>query len=307
MLSIYALDPDLMTNYADFRFFVSCFGFDKGRLIAEYPNKWKRRIYESLQGSPMDKKRIEIALGRIDSRLAKQKGRSFDKERSWLDNAIAQNAINPFHAIVSRQFSQKFVANLINADHIDDTLAYEQLEQDDPRLLWRAPTSKVILRDAKEMASEISQLLSTSKHIRFVDGYFGPDSSSHRRPFREFMKLLIGRNMSSIKVEFHCRQIMPEQHFLDKCEDWVTPSIPAGMTVKFFRWKNDDLHNRFIITEKGGVAFLEGLTSYQGTGREKDVIALLHNETIALLNQEFDRETTSMTLVDSIAVKGTMT
>lgn len=214
--------------------------------------------------------------------------------------------MRPFHAIVSRQRSQKVVANLINADRIDDTIDYDLLDDDDSRLLWKAPISKVIERDAGTMAVEVADLINTSNHIRFVDGYFGPDSSPHRRPFQEFMKLFSGRDMSSVKIEYHCRQVTDKQYFLNRCSGWVTPSIPAGVKVEFCRWEKDNLHNRFILTDKGGIAFLEGLTSHLGTGREKDVIALLHSDTVASLNMDFDRTTTSMTLVDTIEVQGTM-
>ena len=139
MINVYALDPELLTNWSDFRFFISCFGYEKGRLIAIYPGKWKRQIYDSVQGTTIEKKQIEESLRRIDSRLVKQSGRSSDGTKKWLDNAIAENAVRPFHAIVSRQRSQKVVANLINADRIDDTIDYDLL---DDCLLYTSPSPR---------------------------------------------------------------------------------------------------------------------------------------------------------------------
>ena len=306
MINVYALDPELLTNWSDFRYFISCFGYDKGRLIARYPNKWKKRIYDSVQGSPVEKKRIEIALQRIDDRIVRQKNREFDGDSNWLENAIKENAVRPFQAIVSRQATEKSVANLIHADNIEDTTDYDTLPADDARQFWKAPISKVVERDAATMAKEVADLVKAGETIRFVDGYFGPDALQYFEPFKAFMGLFDNRDLTSLQVEFHCRCITDEIYFRGKCTDWVAPSIPAGLQVKFYRWQEDQMHNRFVLTEKGGVAFLEGLAGYRGTGRKTDVIALLHRDTVDTLNREFTADTTEMTLVDVIEIDGKM-
>ena len=51
MLSEYALDPELLSNWKDFRFFASQFGAAQGRLISRFPKKWKGLVMEAASGA----------------------------------------------------------------------------------------------------------------------------------------------------------------------------------------------------------------------------------------------------------------
>ena len=70
MIYEYALDPALLDNWKDCRFFQQSFGPDKGRLIADYPRKWKRAVLEAIRKSgcgDVEKKRIKEALKHLSA------------------------------------------------------------------------------------------------------------------------------------------------------------------------------------------------------------------------------------------------
>jgi len=52
------------SNWETFRYLIEKFGFDKGRLIAEFPKKaWFREVYDAAGGfSPTQRARLEILL-----------------------------------------------------------------------------------------------------------------------------------------------------------------------------------------------------------------------------------------------------
>ena len=48
MLKEYALHPELLSSWSVCRYLSDKFGYGRGRVIARYPNRWERMVYESL-------------------------------------------------------------------------------------------------------------------------------------------------------------------------------------------------------------------------------------------------------------------
>lgn len=63
--------------------------------------------------------------------------------------------------------------------------------------------------------------------------------------------------------------------------------VPKQLEMRFIRWDRDNLHNRMVLTELGGMAFLEGLDQFMGKGREDDVVVLLNKTVARQLVQDF--------------------
>ena len=58
----------------------------------------------------------------------------------------------------------------------------------------------------------------------------------------------------------------------------IRPYLPAATTLKVVRWKEDELHNRYILTDRGGVMF--------GTGLDVDESAIPSEDTVTLLDEQ---------------------
>ena len=51
MLREYAVEPQAIgTDWGTFRYLIEKFGFDRGRLISEFPRKWLREVYRASTG-----------------------------------------------------------------------------------------------------------------------------------------------------------------------------------------------------------------------------------------------------------------
>lgn len=307
MLHEYALEPSLLSNWSDFRFFVSQFGFDRGRLIARFPSKWKKMVYAGLGDcKEIERARIVEALQRIDSRMIPKRDSEWNPSCDWLANAVTEHGNRPFRAIIAEANQRAHPAVIVGAN-LDDTLDYDVLPATDSRRLWKASRSKVIKRNATEMADAIEVFIQQADRILFVDKYFGPENRRHRIPFEEFLSRLRDRHEGRMPTTFevHCAFKSEVSFFQSQCNSNLAGIVPKDLKIQVRRWKADDLHNRFVLTDLGGVAFLEGLDHYTGDGREEDVVVLLDQEVSRQLMGNYTAGKTAFTLIDECEVIGT--
>lgn len=307
MLHEYALEPSLLNNWSDFRFFVSQFGFDRGRLISRFPKKWKRLVYESLGGcKEIERARIEESLRRIDDRLVPRQATAWETTHDWLANAEAEHANHPFWAIIA-QSNQRSHSAVIVAATLDDTLDLDALPSADSRRLWKANRSQIIRRNASEMANAVEAFIKHADQILFVDKHFGPENSRHRIPFEEFLSRLRDRRDGKMPktIEVHCAYKSEASFFRNECNSRLAGIVPKDLRMQVRRWSAVDLHNRFILTDLGGVAFLEGLDHFTGAGREEDVVVLLDQDVSQQLMNNYTVGKTNFVLIDECEVIGT--
>lgn len=296
MLHEYALDPGLITNWKDFRYFVENFGISKGRLISRYPKHWKRLVYESLNGcGDVERKRIVEALTRIDIKLL-ARSNQWDETLDWLLNTEAEHLRNPFHAIIARANPNKNTAILIG-DTIDDNTP-----------LWKSETQEDIDRNASTMAACIATLLRSCRELIFVDPHFGPENSRHRRPLLAFLETALkDRTTPLIRVEYHALEKSQFDFFSKECNDRLPAFIPNGLEVRFKRWKTnpggDLFHDRFILTDLGGVEFTVGLDI--GNKGEKTKVHILSDSSFLATWNKHVSSNPAYTFVDEVIVKGT--
>jgi len=266
MLKEYALDPACLREWLTFRYFIENFGVPHGRLIAEFPSKWLKMAYASCDSfSFQQKQKLEIELKRIKGQGFRKTSRPYDGSLDWFENALEQHKDEPFHAIIS-----------VKSDAENKVIDASEITETDP--LWGVQRTLIIPRNAQSMAEAVSTLLSVAKHIVFIDPHFGPENTRHRRPFQTFLQASMqNRNGDMPVVEVHTQIKSTEEFFRDKCRTKLTNLIPTGLTVRFVRWiarsESQPLHNRYILTNLGGVSFQHGLDD--GRAGETDDVALL--------------------------------
>jgi len=306
MLHEYAVEPGLLKNWSDFRFFVGQFGIEHGRLISRFPKKWKRLVYESLGQCPaVEKARIEEGLRRIDRRLL-VRTHDWNHLLTWRRNAEQEHGKRPFRALLAASNPNSHPAVIVGAD-VDDTIDYTGLAATDSRLLWKAQRSRIVQRDAASMAQAVDLLLQQCGKVLFVDKHFGPENVRHRLPLESFLLTIARRNTAaaSVTVEVHTGDKSTSAFFQAECMRQLPAVVPTGMNVRLVRWASDDLHNRFVLTDCGGVAFLEGLDQYAGSGRQEDVVAVLDHDVCVALVSCYDTTCGKFTFVDECTVVGT--
>jgi hypothetical protein len=299
MLYEYALEPSLLTNWANVRFYLGKFGVENGRLISRYPKCWARLVREGLASCPdYEKKRIIEALSQVKVRLL-SRHHEWDEAQPWLENAEQENAKRPFHAIIASSNPRSLPCVLLD-DDIDDTRRAP---------LWQAPRSQVIQRQPATIALAVRNLLRCSQTVLFVDGNFDPKISRFRLPLEECLLVLLDertRRPTARVVQYH---VGVEAHavpgFTSLSQAYLPAHVPSGMSIEFVLWRPADLHNRYVLTDRGAIQFGEGLDQAGPTGRPDDVVTLLEQTVAEQLLQGFTGSPPRYTLVGRLSISGT--
>lgn len=275
MIHEYALEPELVATWAnrqDCRYFREKFGPGQPRIVSRYPKRWKRLVWDAFRSeNDIEKKLMEELLARMSERMVRRRNCVWESESTWLGNAQREHERAPFRAILAR-------AN--PTDHAS-TLIAEGLGDSTP--LWAAPRGVTIARSASEMAAVVAAMLRIAEIVIFVDPYFRPGRVENRRPLGAFLRAVVdGRAVEGPpRVEVHTsldREGAPEVDFFhNECLERLPGCIPGGMRLAILRLSQrsggERLHNRYILTEVGGVVFSAGLDD--GADGETDDVTLM--------------------------------
>lgn len=255
MLYEYAVEPQVLSTWADFRFFADRFGVSHGRLISKYPESWPRLVWEACaESSPINRRRIEQGLIALTKRLLKTK-RDYNATLGWLENAEQAHLSEPFHAIITSSESR-----------CDRAIPGSEVTDDTP--LWKVDQDGQVNRQAQAMAELVESLLFHSTEVCFVDQHFGP-TSKHGRPLAAFLAFARkGKKLS--RVEYHLNGNDDRISFKTGLERQRSHlNLGADEVILFIRWKcideGENLHPRYLITNRGGVGFDYGLDEGNGT------------------------------------------
>ena len=276
MIYEYALEPELVATWTerhDFRYFKENFGFDQGRIVARYPKRWQRRVWEAFEGTDdFARKRLDELLRHLSERMVQRCDTVWDADlTSWLENAEREHERRAFHAILART-NPRNRADVLTQTHTDDG----------PARNWKVSRGREVARNADAMADSIGPLLRCSSIVIFVDPHFGPERARYRRPFEAFLDRMVRQRPGEApkRVEVHTS----EEHtgtvefFRRECETRLRRCVPEGMCVLVRRLsekpRGAKLHNRYILTDLGGVSFGTGLDD----GNATDDISLLDRD-----------------------------
>lgn len=295
MLYEYAVEPQTLgSNWETFRYIIEKFGFDKGRLISEFPKKWFREVYDATAGlPPVQKKRIEEALNLARKNKVVRSRRPYDRDAGdWLHNALTEHQRTPFRAIIARQNSAGSRAVLL-AEDIDEL-----------HPLMAVPHDCAISRDAPSLAAAMRGLLRFSSRILFVDPFFDPFDKRYKATLRECLNIVSGENPDAV-CEIHYRyhdNKTTNEDLVREAGNLFPGVIPAGMNVSFLCWRQKNVgarfHARYLLTERGGIAIDYGFPA-EGNHDTTDM-HLMSFELSQERIRTFERNATAYELVEPV-------
>jgi hypothetical protein len=281
MIYEYAVEPALVAQWAK-RLEVGLagqFGLDQRRVISDLPISWDGEVASALleefgydAGSP-DYEQASAFLGALLSLLTAsmvKRDMKFRDGRPWLEQALEIHAQEPFHAILAREAiaGQRAVIT----DRVIDQLHDER---------WYLPTVRPVKKTADDLASILVPLLRGANKIVIVDPYFDPSKPA----YREVLAALLGRaaqargpgrKLPAVELVVGLGEERPDggsvppetrlENFAKYKYAWATQHlracIPQNMRVTFRCASNfpdgDKLHNRFVLTDVGGVSLPYG-------------------------------------------------
>lgn len=272
MIHAFALEPQLVATWGrreEFRFIQDKFGLGTARILFEIPSftNWKRAVYKAakdLNLSAEEMKRIEELFRIFSEHKCRRNDSAYDGLVAWLEN-------------VEQEYERKRFAGIIasaNPRNHEGVLVMDQLSASTPQ--WRCDTGASPERTPEAIAAALSAMLLNCKQIHLVDPYFGPENARHRKILEALLNTLSEGGVLPEKICVHCT-VKSELLFFEKAAAKMADRIPKGMRIEFVRWgqrsSGEKLHNRYVLTDIGGVSLGVGLD--EGAQGETDDLLLL--------------------------------
>jgi hypothetical protein len=258
MLYEYAVEPRAIgSSWETFRYLIEKFGFDKGRLISEFPKRWFLEVYNATATFPDgQKKRVELALKQARQNKVVRCHRPYDPSAGdWLRNALIEHLRLPFHAIIA----------LENPTGEGVVLPISDLDELHP--LMAVAHDRAVERDAVSIATALKEFLRFGSNILFVDPFFDPYSARYKRTLRECLAIVKALNPKA-RCEIHYRyhENKPSQEKIQReAANLFKGVIPVDMKISVYCWREknggSDFHDRFLLTDKGGIGTGAGFSA----------------------------------------------
>ncbi len=299
MIHEFALDPGVLSTWQAVRYFIEKFGCEHGRMISRFPKKWESMVYEESKNcSTIERKKIEEYLLNKDINIKRRlihSGREYNAGLQWLQNAAAQHAKEPFHAIITKENSTEKEYVLI-ADELNDTMP-----------LWNVKKGDTVARKAAILSARVRPLLQYSSEILFIDQHFSPDAPRYQKTLSAFTDALRGNTKIS-RIEYHTTvHDISRAHFENHPK--LKRLIPKEMKISFIRWEKidskDALHPRYVLTNIGGISIEVGLDEGE-EGATTDV-SLLDYDRYVKRWSDYQRASSPFKFIDEITVIGQRT
>lgn len=281
MFAEYALEPSLLATKESARHFVTQFGFENGRLIAKYPRTWEILVLEQVQSLPDQLRKTLVEYLLRLKRCCVDRGGNWQPTESWLNNAISEHKRSPFAAILSSS----------NPQNLDFILTEGDADPLSTHSSWQALRSREIPRNVQSFINALAPLLRCSRRVLFVDPNFTPKDRGFRDGLAAFLKALVGGGGKWLAKDIFYvtgdERSTPAE-FQALCKSHLTAIIPQGMAVTFNRCKANQIHDRFVITDVGGLKFGQGLDTAGALEAIQNVmVTLLDQATSARLFDEY--------------------
>ena len=259
MLFEYAVEPQAIgSSWQNFRYLIEKFGFDRGRLISRFPKKWEREVYDAAaQMKPIERSRLEIALTQAKQTKFIRSGRPYDPALgTWLQNAIAQHAVSPFHAIIAEQ----------NPAAIGGVVTVDEADEHHP-LMVSAHTWDVE-RVGTSLAIAMRPLLTSAKIVLFVDRFFDLSKARYQETLKACLDAIHASGGERVRCEIHfCdHDNRPTLEYVEReAHKWIRGVLPSGMSLALYSWKEQtggaDFHARYLLTDVGGINVEAGFSA----------------------------------------------
>lgn len=284
MIYEYALDPALVVNWAISRIgrYVKQFGLDERRLVSDFPQDWRGRVVGAFyEHFDYDDTSLEFENAQLDLNAYLQiltdcmvyRNIKLPLDISWFDAVIAEHNSRPFYAI--------FTSNKENNSSLPEVITEKNTDDVDD-IYWWIPTVKPTRKSAAEIAIALRPFLQASREIYIIDPYFDFDLQKPR-----FLNTLIEIVRQAISLP-HAIQHTPSitvitgverdgktndqqaqkfaENIRNRAMQYLPKKIPNGIPIQLLILKNaaggNPLHNRFLLTNIGGVIIPYGIDDY---------------------------------------------
>jgi hypothetical protein len=203
--------------------------------------------------------RLDALLQRLSERIV-ERNSSEGRGANWLDSALAEHRVRPFHGI----------SITTPATDVAEVITPAALFSDRPPPAWTVPPCPTIPRKPDDFAEALRPLLTRCREAVFVDPWFDPLKPRFIEPLLTMLGVLWGpdRCVESpaarlILAEGEGRRKRDGASLMGLCSERLSSRLPQGrsltVTVLRQRERGEKIHNRYVLTKFAGVSFGTGL------------------------------------------------
>lgn len=303
MIHEFAVEPEAINNWQDFRFICDQAGVEHGRLISRFPKIWAKMVMEAVDANPsvrdVERSSIVSRLQNMEKGKMIRLNRPYDSlmndnpKNNWLQNVESQHKQNPFHAVILRQ-------NKLTGENF---LSIYDLDSLNP--LWNVSRVQIVPRKAWELACCSRFLLQISREIMIIDPHFNPAEPRFTRTF-EYLVTFAFEQYAPTRLELHVKDKKQDDNWWhEECLKYLSGCIPLNFRVDVCRWRErpegDGPHARYVLTERGGIQYDYGLDE----GNDDTEVSLLSRPAYEKRWNDYQKgETAAYELIDCFPVPG---
>lgn len=294
MLREFAVEPSLFGDWSDFRYLQGKFDFSQARVIAEFPKKWRRLVYEAASGfSPGQKKELELWMMR-EKRFLVKSGRTYTNPANWLLSAETADAQEgqQFQAILAEQNPRNHPKVILPHDSVIDR-----------HTLFACPHECAMPRTVEGYIDVCGAFIKHAKQIILIDPNVG--GGTRWGLMLKALFACIERNDTVVPQYVTTSTSLEQDKFrIGDMHEKLPAFIPAGRSLEVVLLEKDSRkdHNRYILTESGGIKFPWGLDT--SSDASTDVVNLMGEQTHADMLREYT-DIVSRIVIDRFVINGT--
>ncbi len=294
MIHEYAVDPDALSSFNEIWQALEQFGVAHGRVLVQCPKKWWGIVKENLELAegvlhPAEYKSLEERCFRLKDakKIIFRKNLKYDGEKPFVEALAAEHADRPFRAVLQLERTTTGSIPVLSRFDLHEGNA-----------LWKVRRSQAVPKTADALADAVSPLLRISTDFLFIDPFF----ASKPQNYQSLVKMLqaaMAQNTSVQRIEIHTGTKGTAAFIQDKARTAIMPRLPPGIKITVLQWKEREggerLHDRFILTDRGGLSSSYGWDS--GELGQSTEVSLLDEDSYLFRWGQYQKDTAAFDLV----------
>lgn len=254
MIAECAVEPEVMAEWRHFDGLHADFGVGNGRLLCEFPGKWRKRVLETVRRYEQEGRNSPIQAQRIIDhfqhgafrRAMVASGREYPGEGSWCEAARAVS--EPFDLIIHSQ-APSSERELRAGDFLRGMPPFAR------------PRQTEVKRVATELIAAGWPCFRKAREFLIVDPYFRPREAKFGRVLGHFLARLEREAAKPRRLEVHTQ--LPEPYDAGvqsgNWKHWAGEHLPSNWELSIFHWTSletgGQLHARYVLTDLGGLDY----------------------------------------------------
>jgi len=274
----YAIDPAILSDLERCKAFFNGFQSKSHHLISDSPKNWSNYARQQIDAIPHElckpvmKKTLKKHLkDLLDKNLIRNRIVS-SKLSNWDDFSAEEHQTYPFSAILGMTSKSKPVLC-----YEFDNLLFESPE------CWHGKNQCHVEREASAIVDKIMPLLVLSKQIHLVDRIFTfirPKWGYYESLIKELIKRAPQCNFGKGIFVINIHSSDKYGNLYAHANKNLLPILPDGITINVHQWPYNEMHDRFIITDVGGVQIGHGLDEMTENNAKQALMTVLDNHTL---------------------------